>query len=454
MGSRINNKTSSVLLKIGLFGALVSIYYFSSSYLARANDNLMKYDQINYINAVIKTYDSNYWYLGDRVRMPGYHYLQVLFLRPGMTVEEMFTIGKQVNIILSFFLLVGLYFIVKQYFATREALLFTLLTAGLVFIFGAGYFRVELIYYFFLFTSFLCMYKSISSRELKYFFMAALLSTISYLLKASMLLTMYIFLLMILILISKLVLESKYLLKDAKSKVGSRYSPLIKGVGVFAITFLLLSSPYLIENKKTYGSYFYNIATNSYIWYDDPGQYSKVLGEEGESGIDWLKVNKEEFPSASTYFGSHSVREIITRFYTGAIFLTSIGSWSYYTYFVAIIVAYYILAAFVVALALSKKSFKKYLTKIEAKHLFVVLFILINFLAILWYSRLEITDRFIMALFLPLLFCLFYILNIAQGRWMIRIFNKKLDVTSLLHLFPLILVSLIFVTTFFTWIFI
>lgn len=145
---------------IGLILIIAGLYWYGAvEQLTRVNTNRNATDQSAYMDYARSLYKSNYTFIGGRNRMPVYPSLQSLFYRPDMTDEAFFTRGKYINLVLSLGLLTGLAFLFRQFFSWLHSFNLLLIAAFTVFIFKAGYFQAELLFYFLNFCLFLLMWK-------------------------------------------------------------------------------------------------------------------------------------------------------------------------------------------------------------------------------------------------------------------------------------------------------
>ena len=114
-------------------------------------------DQGAYIDYARQLYASSFSYSGDFNRMPLYPALQAIFLRSEMNRREIFEQGKQLNLYLPLPLLAGIALLFGRRFSGLHTLNLMLVTGFMVFIFKAGWFQAELLFYFLNFCLFLEM---------------------------------------------------------------------------------------------------------------------------------------------------------------------------------------------------------------------------------------------------------------------------------------------------------
>jgi len=176
------------LALIGLVLLLGALYLFGAvRQLEYVNTDMGDHDQSAYMKFVKQVAESGFTYTGDRNRMPIYPALQALFYRPGASDEALFRQGKYVNLILSLLLLTGLALIFRHFFTPLHTLNLTLITGFTVFIFRAGWFQAELLFYFLNFCLFLLFWRLLQRPSPWLALLAGLTAALTHLTKASVL---------------------------------------------------------------------------------------------------------------------------------------------------------------------------------------------------------------------------------------------------------------------------
>ena len=82
------------------------------------------------------------------------------------------------------------------------------------------------------------------------------------------------------------------------------------------MAFLAVLSPYLLNSKRVFGHYFYNVNSTFYVWYDDWPAASQGTYQHGD-GVGWPKMPASEIPSMGKYLREHSAGQIATRIKDG-----------------------------------------------------------------------------------------------------------------------------------------
>ncbi|MFQ5617148.1 MAG: glycosyltransferase family 39 protein, partial [Anaerolineales bacterium] len=171
-----------------LFTLLAFVYYtWALNHANTRNPDLQFSDQRAYLRIAQKARATNFKYTGDRNRMPLYPYIQALFYDPTHSDPEAFDRGKVVNIVLSLVLLILIFLIARRYLTLIPAATFTLTTAFVLFVFKAGYFQVEIFFYFMIFVTYLLMGTMITRPNIKTGVLTGAFVGLTHLTKASVL---------------------------------------------------------------------------------------------------------------------------------------------------------------------------------------------------------------------------------------------------------------------------
>jgi hypothetical protein len=181
----------------GLVLIIAGLYWYGAvEQLVCINTDMHFTDQKAYMDYARNMYESNYTFVGGRNRMPVYPFVQSLFHCPGLTDEEFFIRGKYVNLILSLGLLAGLALVLRPFFHWLHTLNLMLIVAFTVFIFKAGWFQAELLFYFVNFCLFLLMCRLLWQPSWPLAILAGIVAWLAHLTKASILPGLVIFLML------------------------------------------------------------------------------------------------------------------------------------------------------------------------------------------------------------------------------------------------------------------
>jgi len=389
-----------LVFSVLIFG---SIYvYWGITHAILVNQNPMLSDQHSYLSIAKQAHDTNFQYLGDRNRMPIYPFLLALFYRNDVNTSEFFELGKVFNVYLSIILLLGLYLVLKRSFPGIHAFLVTFISAFCLFIYKSGYVQPELLYYFMSFISYLMMLKMIARPRVKWGIATGSVLGFTYLIKASVLPGFVLFLAIFLIkqLLGGWDFQSPGL-KQRLIVLARKIFPIL----IVVFTFILVLMPYLSENKKVFGHYFYNVNTTFYVWYDNWDQVMSGTKAHGD-GVGWPDLPDEEIPNMQKYIKEHTFQQMIDRFAAGAKsqYKNMVDPYSYFNY--PFIYSILLVIAIIVNFRKSLVFAQKYVYQI----LFFVLFIGTNLVLYAWYSPIanHFDARFIYGLYIPYLYSVYW----------------------------------------------
>jgi hypothetical protein len=177
---------------------------------------------------------------------------------------------------------------------------------------------------------------------------------------------------------------------------------------IFFIAFLLVLYPYISNSKKTLGSYFYNVNSTFYIWYDSWDEVIKGIRTHGDRfGRPQLAPNK--IPSLSKYLHEHTNKDILKRIAKGfyKINQTAFYSYGYYKYFCI----YLSICLFIVL-----KYYRRLFNFIRTNSDYLILFYFLSYflgyyLLYAFYTPIASGPRLVLAQFLPAMFTMLYFLS-------------------------------------------
>lgn len=401
LGLIVNNKTTRRVLKstsvIGLILIIAGMYWYGAEkQLARVNIDMTSTDQKAYMNYARNLYESRYTYIGGRNRMPVYPILQSLFYRRGMTDEAFFMRGKYVNLVMSIGLLAGLGFIFTQFFSWLHSLNLVLIVAFTVFIFKAGYFQAELLFYFLNFCLFLLMWRLLTTMSWQLAILTGIVAGLAHLTKASILPGLALFLLLAGAKWGWLALRSVRCHESARARLV--LSPLLGALLVGAF-FLMTVFPYINTSKQVFGRYFYNVNSTFYVWYDSWGEVKQGTRAHGDR-IGWPDIPPEEIPSRSKYLREHTLQQIIGRFVNGGlrVMWNAAHSYGYAKY-----VVLHLTMLFMAVLRFRRRASQAVVSN-PFLCLFLAAYFVGYFLLYSWYVPIAAGNRLILSQFIPLMF--------------------------------------------------
>jgi hypothetical protein len=180
----------------------------------------------------------------------------------------------------------------------------------------------------------------------------------------------------------------------------SRFLPIL----LVVLTFVLVLSPYLIENKKLFGRYFYNVNSTFYVWYDS---WSEVLSGTMAHGDTegWPELPDSEIPTMSKYLQEHSSWQIVDRFKLGlkSQIQNIKKPYSLFNY------PYIYSIALLVGVALNFSRMTKLALKYKYQILFSLLFFASNLFLFAWFAPIAnyFDARFTYGLYVPYMYSVF-----------------------------------------------
>jgi hypothetical protein len=178
-------------------------------------------------------------------------------------------------------------------------------------------------------------------------------------------------------------------------------------------------SPYLATNKRMFGTYFYNVNSMYYAWYDDWASASVNIERLG-NGVTPPNMPQAEVPSAWHYWQQHRVPEIAARVTAG---FENMALVSYTTYNI-LWYGLLFLAAAVVLLVTRGRAIRSMIAARPGLAMFVALYALFYAVATAFYYPISGTGtaRFLLTHVLPLLFVLSWVLSksrVSAVRWQV-----------------------------------
>ncbi|MCM3878799.1 MAG: hypothetical protein ND807_01710 [Vicinamibacterales bacterium] len=437
---------TSPVLRVALFTALAVFYVAAASEHARTvNTFKARGDQSGYLWDAQNMYSN--WHganppilIGERNRMPLYAAFLAAFWSPEMSNDDFFTRAKTWNIYLSVALLAVLAIVFARCLPPLPATNLTLVVAFGYFIFKAGYTQSELLFYTLFFLAFLAFWDILTRRgtlrgTLVRAVAAGALAALAHLTKAALLPLVAIFICVCTVDVLRGVRI------DPRASMMKLVTVLMAG-----LAFLLVLSPYIRENKRAFGHYFYNVNTTFYMWYDDWPQASVGTIKHGD-GVGWPTMPAEDLPSPSRYWREHTVRQIAAR--VGG------GTWdmldrSYKTYWYFKYLALYLACALWLAIG-RRAELRDMIGRHRAAALFLALYAATYGLGIAFYAPVSGTGttRFLIAHLTPLFFVLSVFLTtraVEDSAW--RVAGTRV---TLQHFHLLVLASLGFDIAFVIW---
>ncbi|HET6372121.1 MAG TPA: hypothetical protein VFG76_02360 [Candidatus Polarisedimenticolia bacterium] len=301
------------------------------------NTNKDATDQSAYMNYAKRMEETNFHALGDRNRMPVYPFLLSVIHPDDMDDQQFFERGKLFNILLSIVSLAALLAIFLRRFPALGALDLTLVTAFSVFLFKASYVQVEILFYTLVFCAFLLMRRMIEKPGWGLALLTGGTLGLAHLTKAAVVPGLLIFLG-----IGLAVTLQRW---RRMARGGGAKGP--AAILLAGVVFLAVVSPYIINSKRVFGRYFYNVNTTFYMWYDTHQEMLHGTRDHGDR-VGWPTMPPEEIPSMTRYVREHTVAQMAQRVAAGVkrMHVDAKKSFGYYKYLLLYAAGAVMLAAF------------------------------------------------------------------------------------------------------------
>lgn len=351
--------------------------------------------------------------IGERMRMPAYPAFLALFYSPEMSDDAFFEAAREWNIWMSLALLAGLGALFARFLRPPVAVNLTLVTGFGYFVFKAGYSQPELLSYTVFFATFLaCCLLLVHPRDqgaMRLAVLAGVLAGATHLTKAVMppFLAVY---------GSVYVGQEVWVLRTARVRDDEgRFARDLRTAGrrlgalaVMLVVFVAVVFPYIANSKRVFGSYFFNVNTAYYIWYDTGAQARALLLPHTDTrGV--ISVPVDQLPTMATYVATRAPGQIAKRFTDG---LTDMLVRSYTDFGFGRYLLIYLLASAAVVVRM-RREVRDLVTERAALLIFLAGYGLVFTGSTAFFSSISGTGtgRFLLMHMTPLLFALSYFLQ-------------------------------------------
>ena len=405
-------------------------------------------DQIVYMKMMATAYQNPLTYSGDGNRMPLFPLIEAIFYNPQAAYLDSFDTAKSVNIYLSLLVLAGLFvFFQKTWHSLFATVNLVLMAAFGIFIFKSAYFLPEVLFYFFGFMSFVFLARLFVQPSYKNALAAGIFTALAYLSKATALAAVAFFAVTwcFAILVGWLGdgrrSQTKHGNEESGQSMGMRKQQagalepgkLMLMGGTALAVFLGLLIPFGVQNSQKYGGFFNNINSNVVMWADSWSQYTAASASYG--GAKAMLVSPQPGqPSLQNYILTHNLAQALTRLSQGcAIQLKNVLQ-----PFNTVNYALVLLVVLVVVAASYPQRTLDLLQRYKALLLYVLCYLLGYFALFCWYGVIDHGPRFVLGLFLPLLFSIYAALFQYRDKLLLGI--NRLSVVSATNVFLLLLV--------------
>lgn len=403
---------TKTLLVVALVAIVASLYcYGAVRHLRESNTKMTRTDQRKYLGYAKKIHKLIYEdkpFYGDGARMPLYPFLQSLVYDPDLTEEEFFVRGKYFNIVLSLVMLACLFFIFRKYLSLLHTVTLLLVIAYTIFMFKAAYFHAALLFYFLIFCAFLLMCKMLVNPSWKLGVLTGFVLGVTQLTKSAVLPALGLFAFFH----GAKALRALYagLANRARASTPSPHPHLMRelatrllSIALVVVVFLGTVYPYISTSKRVYGKYFYCVSTTFYMWYDSWDEVKQGTRAHGDRK-GWPDLPPEEIPSFSKYMREHTAQQILDRIVSGLEQIHSgcTDSFGYYKYF------WIYLAFLLLVVALNPRHSARLAGRYPFLLLFCLSFFTVYLLGYAWYMAIQVANRLVLALFIPVVFSASY----------------------------------------------
>ncbi|UCE61369.1 MAG: tetratricopeptide repeat protein [Phycisphaerales bacterium] len=172
---------------------------------------------------------------------------------------------------------------------------------------------------------------------------------------------------------------------------------------IVAIVFLAVAYPYIRNNKARFGRCFYNVNSTFFMWCDSWTE-AKSFADEYRASEQYPVADAEDIPGPAKYWREHTAGQILGRLAYGVKTLALLAlDAQFFKYFVAT-------AGFCL---IGGVRWRRRAASLLREHRLVVVFCVLFFagylLAFAWYAQVAYGDRFLLSLFLPGTFCLYWL---------------------------------------------
>ena len=398
-------------------------------------------DQSAYMQYAQDMRTSHFRHIGDRSRMPVYPSLMALFYRPGTTEEAFFELGKMVGIGIAIVVLVAAFFTFLRYVQMFEAFTAIQVAAFTVFAYKSPYFQAEVLFYGVTFLLFVLMVELITRPRVAVAFACGMIGGIAHLTKASVLPGMIVcWFFLFLRFLSGYAAEHLHR-KPAVSEAGPRSLPLqaILSLVLCVMVFFLTVFPYIHASKKRFGYYFYNVSTTFYLWCDSREEYIRGPKAHGDRK-GWPQMPPDQVPSMHKYWHDHSGRQIAVRFVRGAETMRNrvIRSYGY----AAFLLIYLCCDVLLIWQNRAHFNFLFGNPTMSVLPFFIVSYFAVYLAADAWYMVLSPGNRYVLTLFLPVLFIFVRVIAYARKNGLsVSLFGRRIPASAASSL---ILIALLF----------
>ncbi|MEM7147917.1 MAG: hypothetical protein AAF591_22630, partial [Verrucomicrobiota bacterium] len=317
----------AAVMGVFLLGFVATYFYFATQLIYQTNQNRLKSDQqhnINQSEISLQRYaarDGEWWYrlphLTDGVVNPLWPYVAGHLAWDG-DHREYFRRGKWLNVVWAGVFCVGLGVVMALRRWSLLGVMNLVLLAGFgALVLRATFFQPEPLYYVFFFIAWVCCLRLLWRNPLWLYGVLGLSGGLAYLAKSSVQPLLAVF-------VGVTVLKLVWLWWEKRKKGDGEgesgggdwsWRRHLAGLGVLVVVFLGVSSPRLIYAEETYGSGFHSYP-GYWMWMDSfPDGVVFMQTHGSKEALEGLAA--EERPSAGNYLRTHSAGAFWERLTSG-----------------------------------------------------------------------------------------------------------------------------------------
>lgn len=381
-------------------------------------------DQISYRSYTIRLYNDLLHIDGNR--MPLFPLIVRLLYPPGLERPHLLEIGKVVGIGVSVIALTAIAIIFYHHFRLLLAANMVLITMFTVFIFKAPYYQPELLFFTLYFVAFVLICKAFNRLTPALAVAIGVFLGVAMLTKASAASTLALF---VVLMLTQIILRARTLPPDDRPR---RVLKRLAYVAIVIVVFLVLLSGYMASSRRIFGPLFYNVNTTFYMWYDSWEEVvagTRAYGDRRQ----WPQMPEDEIPSLSRYLTEHTPGDIYRRIKGGLQVsfnnhcrVTRGEAFNYCQY--AAIFAVAAMTTVLLNVSLIIQVVRRNILLI----IFCGLFFISHILLAAWWVPLSAGRRFLMPIYLPLMYVLSSVITLPGiRRFPLRLFSVRTDAMTM-----------------------
>lgn len=301
-----------ILCALGLCALVVLFAWAARDHAERFNREATASDQSAYLHYA-EMARARYGIHMDGARSPVYPFALLSVHRPGMDQNTFFVRAKQLTVWLTAFAWVVLGFMLRRSLPPLQALATWSVIGFSCLIHYAPYVKVEAVFFVSQAAAFLVLGRLFVAPTCRLAVLSGAVLGLSFLLKSSAGILLGAFLV-------AAGLHAAASLLQRRGTLRARLTALTRRAAAPALVvavFLMVCSPFLVENKRKFGHYFYNVHSEFYLWYDSWGEAMRGTRQYGDRQ-GWPTLPESELPSAKKYIAMHSSRQMLDRLEHGA----------------------------------------------------------------------------------------------------------------------------------------